>query len=109
MSLKGFDIRILDGAGADDCHDYIIEPPLGEGHTYGTIGAAVQAITGRGVRREMNDHLKEITKTSINWDTNVLVIGDEDAVNVLLANGFTLSNVTSFDNSTVVIYSLIKR
>lgn len=57
----------------------------------------------------MNDHLKEITKTSINWDTNVLVIGDEDAVNVLLANGFTLSNVTSFDNSTVVIYSLIKR
>lgn len=61
------------------------------------------------MRREMNDHLKEITKTSINWDTNVLVIGDEDAVNVLLANGFTLSNVTSFDNSTVVIYSLIKR
>lgn len=47
MSIKGFDIKFLDGAEAGDCHDYIIDPPLGEGHTYPTIVDAVKAITGR--------------------------------------------------------------
>ncbi len=46
LSIKGFDIKVLDGADAGDCQDYIIEPPLGEGHTYGTIDEAVKAIAG---------------------------------------------------------------
>ncbi|GIP58691.1 hypothetical protein [Paenibacillus woosongensis] len=46
LSIKGFDIKILDGAESGDCPDYIIDPPLGEGHTYPTISDAVKAITG---------------------------------------------------------------
>lgn len=44
MSYKGFKIQILDGAGSADGHDYMIDPPLGEGRTYSNIGQAVQAI-----------------------------------------------------------------
>lgn len=65
--------------------------------------------TKKAAAYSLDKRPKEITKTSANWDAEVMVIGDDDAVNVLLANGFTLSNVTSFDNSTVVIYSLRKR
>lgn len=43
MSLKGHQIRILDGAGPDDCHDYIVTPPI-DYATYSTIDAAVKAI-----------------------------------------------------------------
>lgn len=46
LSIKGFDVKVLDGAEAGDCQDYIIEPPLGEGLTYGTIDEAVKAIAG---------------------------------------------------------------
>lgn len=47
MRIKGFEIKVLDGAGEDDCHDYIIDPPLAEGHSYATVADAVKAITGR--------------------------------------------------------------
>ncbi|GIP08808.1 hypothetical protein J1TS5_09780 [Paenibacillus macerans] len=46
FTTNGFEIKMLNGAEDGDCQDYIIEPTLGEGHTYATVADAIKAITG---------------------------------------------------------------